>query len=271
MKANGSTPDSTISDLDAAYCRAALYSALAIGFQAPTPENLARLLAAESRSALIGTAKLLYPSGEPDLISLVEAFPRSTNANDEGLTAISSRHRELFGHTVRGPIPPYETEYGNEALFQLPHELGDLMGFYNAFGLTLKPGQRERADHISCECEFLMFLALKENYALEHENQEMLAETQKAEKLFLRDHLGRFLPTFASKLTRQEDSGFYGLLGELCRRFVAAECGRLRVPSGAANLALRPADDDRVPMACGSGAECGAMPGASVPEEADSL
>jgi hypothetical protein len=99
----------------------------------------------------------------------------------------------------------------------------------------------------------------------------MLAETVKAEKLFLRDHLGRFLPTFAAKLTRQENSGFYGLLGELCLRFVAAECARLHVPSAAANLGLRPADDDRVPMACGSGAECGAMPGAGVPEEADSL
>jgi TorA maturation chaperone TorD len=145
------------------------------------------------------------------------------------------------------------------------------MGFYNAFGLTLKPGQRERADHISCECEFLMFLALKESYALEHQNQEMLAETQKAEQLFLRDHLGRFLPTFASKLRGHEDPGFYGLLGELCLRFITAECARLRVPPGAANLGLRPADDDRVPMACGSGAECGAMPGACVPEEAESV
>jgi TorA maturation chaperone TorD len=259
------------SDVDSSYCRAAFYSALAIGFQAPTAENLARLLTAESRSSLIGAAKLLYPSGKPDLISLVEALPNCTNSNDECLTAILSRHRELFGHTVRGPIPPYETEYGNEALFQLPHELGDLMGFYNAFGLMLKPGQRERADHISCECEFLMFLALKECYALEHEDQEMLAETEKAEKLFLRDHLGRFLPTFASKLRRHEDSGFYGLLGELCRRFVSAECARLHVPSGAANLGLRPADDDRVPMACGSGTDCGAMPGACVPEEADSV
>jgi TorA maturation chaperone TorD len=268
MEAKNTLTDRPFSAIDLAYCRAALYSALAIGFQAPTAGNLARLLTAESRSALIGAANLLYPSGEPELISLVAAFPDS---NEECLTAISSRHRELFGHTVRGPVPPYETEYGNEALFQLPHELGDLMGFYNAFGLTLKPGQRERADHISCECEFLMFLALKECYALEHDNREMLAETQKAEKLFLRDHLGRFLPTFASKLTHHEDSGFYGLLGELCLRFVAAECARLHVPSGAANLGLRPADDDRVPMACGSGAECGAMPGASVPEEADSL
>jgi TorA maturation chaperone TorD len=268
MNINESNVRHECSELDAAYCRAALYSALAIGFQAPTAENLFRLLTAESRSCLINAANLLYPSGEPDLISVIEAFP---NFNDECLTAVSSHHRELFGHTVRGPIPPYETEYGNEALFQLPHELGDLMGFYNAFGLILKPGQRERADHISCECEFLMFLALKESYALEHEDREMLTETQKAEKLFLRDHLGRFLPTFVSKLRRHENSGFHKLLGELCLLLVTAECGRLQVPAGTANLDLRPADDDRVPMACGSGAECGAMPGACVPEEADSL
>ena len=56
------------------------------------------------------------------------------------------------------------------------------------------------APTISCECEFLMFLALKEAYALEQDNQEMLAETRKAEKLFLRDHLGRFLPTFVTQL-----------------------------------------------------------------------
>ena len=268
MNTKDSNADEDSSALDLAYCRAALYSALAIGFQAPTAETLARLLTAESRASLSSAAKLLYPAGEPDLISVINAFP---DFNDEELSAIEARHRELFGHTVRGPVPPYETEYGNEALFQLPHELGDLLGFYNAFGLILKPGQHERADHISCECEFLMFLALKESYALEHDERAMLTEVEKAEQLFLRDHLGRFLPTFEAKLRRHGDAGFYGLLGELCLRLVTAECRRLQLPAGAANLDLRPADDDRVPMACGSGAECGAMPGACVPEEADSV
>ena len=42
-----------------------------------------------------------------------------------------------------------------------------------------------------------MFLALKEAYALEHDDPEMVSETRKAEKIFLRDRLGRFLPAFA--------------------------------------------------------------------------
>jgi len=255
-------------DIDLALCRAALYSTLAIGFQAPTAENLSRLLTEEGKSSLTITADMLYPARQPDLLSLIHDFP---NADADCPTAFSSRYRALFGHTASGAVPPYETEYGNEALFQQPQELGDLMGFYHAFGLTLKPGKQERPDHVSCECEFLMFLALKEAYALEHDDGEMLAETRKAEKLFLRDHLARVLPTFAAKLEREDSSGFYARLAQICHRFVAAECARLQIPLGAASLGLRPADDSRVPMACGSGAECAGMPGACMPEGSDSV
>ena len=254
--------------IDLAYCRAALYSALAIGFQAPTDDNLSRLLTTESRSSLTSAADMLYPSRQPDLISLIEAFP---TADKNSTPALSSCYRGLFGHTARGSIPPYETEYGNEALFQQPQELGDLMGFYHAFGLTTKNGTRERPDHISCEFEFLMFLALKEAYALEQDDREMLGEIRKAQRLFLGDHVGRFLPSFATKLTREDPSRFYSMLAELCLRFVTAECARLQVPLGTANLSLRPSDDSRVPMACGSGTECVAMPGAGITEGADSL
>jgi DMSO reductase family type II enzyme chaperone len=254
--------------IDLAYCRAALYSALAIGFHSPREGSLSRLLTDESKSSLISAVAMLYPSRQPDLISLIEAFP---SADADGMAVLPSRYRELFGHTARGPVPPYETEYGNEALFQQPQELGDLMGFYHAFGLQLKQGQHERPDHISCECEFLMFLALKEAYALEHDNREMLAETRKAEKLFLRDHLARFFATFVTRLNGADPLGFYGTLAEFGIRLVMAECARLEVSSGAASLGLRPADDDRVPMACGSGAECTAMPGACMPEGRDSV
>lgn len=251
--------------IDLAYCRAALYSALAIGFRAPTDGALARLLSPESRASLISAAQTLYPSARPDLVSMIEALARFD------AEAIPVLHRQLFGHTARGSVPPYETEYGNEALFQQPQELGDIMGFYHAFGLTMKSGTHERPDHVSCQLEFLMFLALKEVYALEQDDREMLAEVRKAEKLFLKDHLGRFVPTFATKLMGENPSGFYGTLAELCLRFVSAECERLDVSIGSSNLGLRPADDSRVPMACGGGAECAAMPGACAPEEVESL
>jgi DMSO reductase family type II enzyme chaperone len=259
--------DEAVSDADLGHCRAALYSALALGFQPPDDEILSRLLTADSRSSLAGAATMLYPE-QPDLISAIEALPAAEETNR---WALASKYRVFFGHTAQGGISPYETEYGNEALFQQPQELGDLMGFYRAFGLDMRAGIHERPDHVSCEFEFLMFLALKEAYALEHNDRDMRQETCKAEMLFMRDHVGRFLPAFVGQLQRADRSGFYGNLGELCRRFVAAEADRLQVPLGAANLGLRPADDSRIPMACGSGADCAAMPGAAIPEGADSV
>jgi DMSO reductase family type II enzyme chaperone len=256
------------SELELAFCRATLYSALALGFRPPTEETVARLTTPQNAAALGEAAAIVDRDGKLGLVSLVEAV---AHAGAGGATVLMASYRALFGHAVRGPVPPYETEYGNEALFQQPQELGDLMGFYHAFGLQLKKVQHERPDHISCECEFLMFLALKEAYALEHNNREMLAETRKAEKLFLRDHLARFFPTFAAKLNREDRSGFYGKLAEFGLRLVMAECARLRVSAGVASLGLRPADDNRVPMACGSGTDCAAMPGACTPEDSDSV
>jgi len=278
----------SIAEIDLALCRATLYSALALGFRSPTEETIARLGSKAAAAAVARAAALLDPNREFGLseVSLPLTPYSSLLTRNDSLRTLAEAHRTLFGHTARGPIPPYETEYGSEALFQQPQELGDLMGFYHAFGLTLKDGEHERPDHISCECEFLSFLAMKEAYALEHNDGEMLEETRKAQKLFLRDHLARCLPTFANKLARATNPhpyplplgegegeghfhGFYRALAELGSKFIAAECARFGIPAGPENLTLRPANDDRVPMACGSGTECAAMPGACVPEGAD--
>lgn len=266
MEADTSSMNPRAAEVDLALARAALYRALALGFRPPTEEITARLGSNDAAAALASAAALLDPACEFGLAAVSSRLsPHSS------LLALAETHRALFGHTAGGAVPPYETEYGNEALFQQPQELGDLMGFYQAFGLALKSGEHERPDHISCECEFLSFLAMKEAYALEHSDGEMLEETRKAQKLFLRDHLGRFFPTFAQKLGREDAAGFYAALAGFGLRLVTQESTRLKVTLGGPNMMLRPADDDRVPMACGSGTECAAMPGACTPEGDDSV
>jgi DMSO reductase family type II enzyme chaperone len=266
MDVPANTIGETNDAIDVALARATLYSALALGFRPPTEEITARLGSNDAAATLARAAVLLDPTCEFGLAAV-----SSLLTPHYSLLTLAEAHRALFGHTAGGAVPPYETEYGNEALFQQPQELGDLMGFYQAFGLAVKSGEHERPDHISCECEFLSFLALKEAYALEHSDGEMLEETRKAQKLFLKDHLGRFLPTFVQKLGGENASGFYAALAGLGLRLVTQEGARLKVTLGGANMVLRPADDDRVPMACGSGTECTAMPGACTPEGDDSV
>lgn len=240
----------TASDL--ALCRSALWEALALGFRAPTDETLRRLASSTGARALADAAAAL------DADSGTELAPRVLRlgaARPGRLPDLEQSFRRLFGHTARGAVPPYETEYGEDSLFLPAQEMADLAAFYRAFGLALSVSAHERMDHIACECEFLLVLARKEAYALERNDPPALEATRQASRLFLRDHLGRWALAFALTLQREDRQGFYRALGELCHAFVLSECGRHGVPVGPDVLRLRsplPAD---VPMACGPSPE----------------
>ena len=238
-------------EVDLALCRSILYEALTLGFRPPTMETISRLASTEGANALAAAAAVLDSVWDSDLASLA----RRPSAPQPlcSLADLHASYRQLFGHTARGGVPPYETEYGEDALFQPPQEMSDLGGFYQAFGLTLRPSEHERIDHIACECEFLLFLARKEAYALVHDDAAMLEETRRATRLFLRDHLGRWAPAFGRKLAREDQGGFYGALGDLLAGFVTQECARVGVPAGPDLLRLRSTSLGDAPMACGSG------------------
>lgn len=235
--------DSVYSQTEIALCRSLIYEALALGFCAPDREVADRLASAAGSAALAEAAFLL----DAELGDQVRELARDSREVEE----LPQRFRLLFGHTSRGRVPPYETEYGTDALFLQPQEMADIAGFLRAFGLVLEREQHQRVDHIACECEFLAFLCRKEAYALEQGDDDMLEQTCRAQRLFLRDHLGRFGPAVGHKLAR-EDGGFYGVLGQFCAVFLEGECRSLGLPVGPAHLELRPPEPDEVPMACGT-------------------
>lgn len=259
MESLNLTPE--IEQIDVALCRATLYSALALGFRPPTKETQRRLGSAPEAEALLEAARMLDHHSGSGLVSAVEMLLQG----DSTLDALQTSYARLFGHTARGVVSPYETEYGSEAIFQQSHELGDLSGFYFAFGLIVKADEHERPDHISCECEFLSFLALKETYALEKRDTPMLEEVRKATRLFLQNHMARFVPAFARKLGSESPPPFYRALGNLCLGLITLECRQFDLPMGLEGLGLRPVMDDRVPMACGNAADCMPLPGAYDP------
>ena len=172
------------------------------------------------------------------------------------------RHSQLFGHTARGPVCPFETEYGTDALFRQPQELADIAGYYAAFGLKPRGEDGERVDHVSCECEFFGFLRRKEAFALTPEAEpnvssesrlEMLDTTRKASRSFFKDHLGRFGTAFGLRLSSEDKGGAFGLQADVLVTLLQMESERLGVALGAATLDLRSTAEDEVPMGCGSG------------------
>jgi len=253
-------------EADVALCRSALYEALALGFRRPTVETVARLASAGGAAALADAAAVLDGERDSDLAQRVRRL--ASSPVPPSLEALQAAYPRLFGHTARGAVPPYETEYGEDSPFLPAQEMSDLAAFFRAFGLALRPAGHERIDHIGCECEFLLFLARKEAYALERGDQAMREETRRAARLFLRDHLGRFAPAFGKKLAREDAGGFYGALGELCAAFVTQECARAAVAAGPEVLRLRSTTDADAPMACGSGEQLLQITPAAPREEA---
>jgi DMSO reductase family type II enzyme chaperone len=230
---------------DVCLARSALYEALAQGFRVPTARMVQRLATDDGAAGLRVAMTLLDDPAVPPLV-------RRLAETDTSAPVLAGAYRRLFGHTVRGEVPLFETEYGADELFLQPQELADVAGFYAAFGLTVAPGAAERPDHVSCECEFLMFLARKEAFALERGEAAMVDGTRRAGRLFLRDHLARFVPSLAARLDRADPGSFYGALGALAVALVTHDCTRLGVVAGPATLRLRLPIEDRIPMACGS-------------------
>lgn len=251
------TEKTAVKDRDFTLCRSGLYEALALGFRPPNQETIDRLLSEEQNQALAEIAAILDEEHNGQQSGALSVTVRKMmNSSEAGcLESLENSFQYFFGHTAHSKVPPYETEYGTETMFQQPQQLGDITGFFAAFGLMLDHSQRERSDHISCECEFVSFLARKEAYALEKNDTRMLEITKNAQKMFLKDHLGRFSLSFANLLIREDPNSFYGVLGKLCRLFILLECTRLGVHPGPENLRLRPKVENDACFNCGSGEE----------------
>ena len=244
-----------IHEVDLTLCRSAMYEALALGFRPPTDQAITRLVLEYHNLALAEIATMLEANSSTQRReSLASCIRKLSQCPDtRNLEFLETSYRHLFGHTAHSQVPPYETEYGQEALFQQPQELADISGFIGAFGLKLNTS--ERVDHISCECELFCFLARKEAHALEQNDAVMWEEARKAQRLFLKDHFGRFVPAFVKMLSRENPDSFYGALGNLCYDFVRLECARFDLPLGSELLRLRPTDLMDTCFTCGSGEE----------------
>jgi len=246
-------------EIDLALARGVVYEALALALSPPSADALARLGGPRGRTIALAAGL----TGSIDRARLEAVCRTFSSAAGDPLPGLAARHQALFGHTARGEVCPFETEYGAAAAFRQPHELADIAGYYRAFGLVPGATLDTRIDHVACECAFMAFLARKEAVWLAEPqadpsgaDTDTLGVTRDASRTFLRDHLARFGLAFAQRLGEADAGGFYGAAADLLRAWLVAECARLEVAHGPALLELRTGDDDAVPAACGDCGTC---------------
>ena len=251
----GGAPTNLQAAIDVAVARSFIYRFVAKTFEDPAATGLSGLTDAPMQSVFHLAVKVLAAKTNSGLENAADAFV--ARLNSIRFEDFKSEYVAAFGHAARGRCPLNEIEYGDikaDPLFQ-PHRLADLGAFYSAFGLELTTDAAERHDHICLELEFMSVLAAKEAYALEHQlDAEQLSLCRDAQKLFLREHLGRWTPAFTRRLSKMvgEESPL-GALADFTREFVTADCARLGLTPGSEDLLLRPINqaDESLCDSCG--------------------
>ena len=206
----------------------------------------------DGRAALENLTQSLEGQGGLEAKESLEAIAGHLDAieewvNSEGtnwnLQDLRDDHRRVFSNVISLDCPPYETLFGNDHVFGQSYTMGDIAGFYNAFGLQLSNDIHERIDHLSVELEFIHYLSYKESYALIHDGPEKLKTVVDAEKRFVKEHVGRWVPLFSGMLKRKADYGFYKSLADFTSDWVAFEVAYLGVtPQPYSETDYRPAN-----------------------------
>lgn len=215
--------------------RSAFYEGLSMILRRPDAKT-SKWLAMQEHRRLPELAERLAKGNGP----LREAAKRLAGELDSAPVAQwLEEHRRIFGHSVQGMAPPYELEYGEEHEHRQPQELGDIAAFYQAFGLRTAAASHERVDHIVTECEFMQILLYKQACAIDEEVVEGAEVCEAAARQFLKDHIGRWGPAFASRLSRAAPDGALRAVADATFEWLLQDCAQTGVPAGAGHLPLR--------------------------------
>lgn len=202
--------------------RSSVYQVLTACFIYPLEKNLS-VLKSQEYQELIKNIGLCY-KGIDDAAHLQKCLTDVQNFyNSTSLEVLQKTYQRIVGHTISKECPLYETQYGAAHVYQQTHELADIQAFYRAFGLEPSDRERERIDHISVEMEFMHFLLYKEAYALENHGDEKVQICTDAQKRFLKEHIGKWVPLFAILFGRKSEDGFYHALSALTKEFMRLE------------------------------------------------
>jgi TorA maturation chaperone TorD len=187
--------------------RAALWQWAARAYWYPEAHVAAALRDPETRRTLDSAAAVPVPAAGDAVPQALAAVWAAVDALATTDISLAEEHTALFARNV--VVPPHGTVYGAGLDSMRTHDLAQISGFYEAFGLQVSASRAELADHISMELEFVAALLAKEAYALECGWTGRAKRAAVARRRFVDDHVRPWLPKFAERLAKHHRLDFY--------------------------------------------------------------
>ncbi|MHC4107401.1 MAG: TorD/DmsD family molecular chaperone, partial [Planctomycetota bacterium] len=155
-------------------------------------------VSAEALAELVEAAGAERASLLPALVAMVDEARRT----DPALRR--REHTRLFDGGVTCPVN--ETAYVRRDKGVI---IGDICGFYRAFGFEPSNASGEKADHLICELEFTGVMLVLLGQAVRAGAAEKAEIVEQAVQSFLRDHLGEWLGLFGRRLMSTTELPLY--------------------------------------------------------------
>ncbi len=214
------------------------------------PQQIELATAAQVRE-IVGCASLndgTLPAAIYTLIADAHSTPREPWQQE---------YHRLFEGSMLCPIN--EAAYVRRDKGQL---LGDISGFYRAFGFDLAAGNGERLDHLRCELEFVAVLLVMLGQAQERRAEDDQEVTLGALRSFASEHLCVWIEAFCIQLSSSTTFRVYSSLSAVTSRLIKDITASLGVVASSSVVGSPAPDDedDGSTMKCGAAHGSAALP-----------
>jgi TorA maturation chaperone TorD len=211
------SPESRIEQIDLNKGRASTYALLSRLFRIEVDESLLFDLRAASFPAKTGNESVdrgyreiaTFLSGNLDL-ALLEL------AKDYARTFIG------HGNNAYSAAYPFESVYTSEKRLIMQEARDEVMRIYAEAGLDLR-GWKDPEDHIALELEYMKYLSEKTVDALEENDDTRALDLLQKQQVFIRQHLGAWLPMMIVDMRRIAKTDFYQGLASLTEGYLALD------------------------------------------------
>lgn len=95
--------------------------------------------------------------------------------------------------------------------------------FVESLGLKYKEDDRSMPDHVSVEFELMQKIIKKEKQAWTEDGGKDVLHFIRIEKMFLDDHLSKWIPRFCDKVINEAELPFYKEIANLTKKFLEFE------------------------------------------------
>ncbi|HHT9131360.1 MAG TPA: TorD/DmsD family molecular chaperone [Candidatus Tripitaka californicus] len=230
-----------------ALARSSFYGILSRGFAYPTEEVLGEIKAGATSNELKGSAACLGEGLLQSVEALCEAMEREIAPL--GLREVEGGYNRIFSMGLL--CPHHETFYTSAHVFMKSQDLADIQGFYNAFGFRLAEEQKELADFIGTELEFMYVLCFKEYHAIKKGEKDKADLCREAQAKFVEGHIGTWTEAFSMTLTVSSHMDYFITLGRLLEKFVDFDCQYLGVAPKKVSAPEEGWKRETEPLSCG--------------------